>query len=72
MTASLQDFFHGLTIQGVTETGVEISRGAYGVVVEVKWMGLNCAVKRIHPALIPAEVKWRVGSQVLHDVVTET
>ena len=53
MTASLQEFFRSLTIQGVTETGVEIGRGAYGVVVEVKWMGLNCAAKRIHPALIP-------------------
>ena len=53
MAASLEDFFRGLTIQGVTETGVEIGRGAYGVVVEVKWMGLTCAAKRIHPALVP-------------------
>ena len=53
MEASLQDYFRGLTIYGVKETGVEIGRGAYGVVVEVTWLGLNCAAKQIHPALIP-------------------
>ena len=53
MEDSLQDYFRGLTIHGVRETGVEIGRGAYGVVVEVKWMGLDCAAKQIHSALIP-------------------
>ena len=50
-----------VTIEGVVPTGKELGRGAYGKVFAVKYCGLVCAAKEIHPILIegvsPAEKK---------------
>ena len=50
-----------VTIEGVVATGKELGRGAYGKVFAVKYCGLICAAKEIHPILIegvsPAEKK---------------
>ena len=40
-----------LQIPGVKETGRELGRGAYGVVVEVDVNGLPCAAKKLHKLL---------------------
>ena len=41
-----------LVLKGVEETGTELGRGAYGVVVEVKLHGLLFAGKKLHEALL--------------------
>ena len=46
--ASLKD----VTIEGVVPLGKELGRGAYGKVFTVKYCGLVCAAKEIHPILI--------------------
>ena len=50
-----------VTIEGVVPTGKELGHGAYGKVFAVKYCGLVCAAKEIHPILIegvsPAEKK---------------
>ena len=38
-------------LQGVTETGKELGRGSYAVVLEVEYRGLTCAAKKIHEVL---------------------
>ena len=38
-------------LSGVTETGVEIGRGSYAVVVELRFRGLKCAGKKLHRQL---------------------
>ena len=39
-------------IEGVVPTNEEVGRGAYGKVFVVKYCGLECAAKEIHPILI--------------------
>ena len=39
----------------VRETGRELGRGAYGVVVEVEVNGLRCAAKKLHPILLETD-----------------
>ena len=50
-----------VTIKGVVPIDKELGRGAYGKVFGVKYCGLVCAAKEIHPILIegvsPAEKK---------------
>ena len=50
-----------VTIEGVSLIGEELGRGAYGKVFTVKYCGMVCAAKEIHPILIegvrPAEKK---------------
>ena len=36
----------------VEETGEEVGRGAYGVVTVVKYKGMRCAAKKLHPILL--------------------
>ena len=38
-------------LEGVEETGEELGRGAYGMVMKVLYRGLECAGKKIHKAL---------------------
>ena len=55
---SLQDFpvarserLASFALRGVTEVGEEIGRGAYAIVVEMRYRGLRCAGKQIHSEL---------------------
>ena len=41
MAGSLQNRLNSLLLDNVEETGKELGRGAYGVVVEVKWFVLE-------------------------------
>ena len=41
-----------LVLRGVTSTGKELARGAYGKVFEVKCCGIIYAAKRIHSVLV--------------------
>ena len=39
-------------LDGVEETGEELGRGAYGVVTVVKYKGMRCAAKKLHPPFL--------------------
>ena len=39
-------------MNAVEETGRELGRGAYGVVIEVNVSGTVCAAKKLHEALV--------------------
>ena len=41
-----------LLLNAVEETGRELGRGAYGVVIEVIVSGTVCAAKKLHEALV--------------------
>ena len=41
-----------LLLDGVKETGRELGRGAYGVVIEVIVSGTVCAAKKLHDAIV--------------------
>ena len=41
-----------LLLDGVKETGRELGRGAYGVVIEVIVSGTICAAKKLHEAIV--------------------
>ena len=60
-TKEVDALLKDVTIEGVVPTGKELGRGAYGKVFAVKYCGLACAAKEIHPILIegvsPAEKK---------------
>ena len=53
---SLQAQLQGLLLNDVEETGKELSRGAYGVVVEVRVSGLVCAGKTLHKAIVQVHI----------------
>jgi len=63
MEESLRKF----ALQGVTTTGKEIGRGAYGRVLEVQYCGTLCAAKEIHNILLggPPEVFRRMKTNFL-------
>lgn len=44
--------FEPYTVSGVTITDQELGTGAYATVLKVKYMGLKCAGKKIHTALL--------------------
>ena len=52
LRSRLRSELRSLELEGVEETGNELGRGAYGVVVEVKLHGLLCAGKKLHDALL--------------------
>ena len=52
LRSRLHSALGSLELEGVEETGNELGRGAYGVVVEVKLHGLLCAGKKLHEALL--------------------
>ena len=39
-------------VDDVEETGEEVGRGSYGTVTIVKYKGMRCAAKKLHPALL--------------------
>ena len=41
-----------VTLTGVVPQGDELGRGAYGTVFTIKYKGIDCAAKKIHPILI--------------------
>ena len=42
-----------LSDRDVKETAKELGRGSYGEVKEAYWLGTPCAIKRVHPLLVP-------------------
>lgn len=48
----MADLLIDLQLHSVQETGKELGRGAYGVVIEVIANGLPCAAKKVHPRLM--------------------
>ena len=51
-----------IQLSGARETGRELGRGAYGVVVEVEVNGLRCAAKKLHAILLEmASIAERAG-----------
>jgi len=44
--------FQTLVLKGVSDTGREVGRGAFGRVYAVKYCGMICAAKEIHPILV--------------------
>lgn len=48
-------------LSGVRETGRELGRGAFGVVVEVEVNGLRCAAKKLHAILLETNPLEREG-----------
>ena len=52
-----------LLIKDVEETGVELGRGSYGVVFEVKWRGKVRAAKKLHDFFFWPEVTDSPGTQ---------
>ena len=52
LRSRLHSELHSLELKGMEETGNELERGAYGVVVEVRLHGLLCAGKKLHDALL--------------------
>ena len=66
-------FLKPFMLEGITVTGKEIGRGAYGScgrVYEVKYRGVNFAAKSIHCSLLdflPPEDSRKITNQVLHE-----
>ena len=56
MAVSLPDRLKCLLLDNVEETGKELGRGAYGVVVEVRVSGLVCAGKSLHEAIVQVHI----------------
>ena len=52
----LQSQLQSLSLEDVLETGKELGRGAYGVVVEVRVSGLVCAGKTLHEAIVQVHI----------------
>ena len=52
MTSSLPAYLNSLILHGVSPTGKEIGRGAYGRVFEVDYEGTLCAAKEVHALLL--------------------
>ena len=40
--------FESYSLNGLQLTGQELGRGSYATVLELKYMGLKCAGKKIH------------------------
>ena len=53
---SLAAEYGKLLIRDVEETGVELGRGSYGIVLEVKWRGEVRAAKKLHDFFFEPEV----------------
>ena len=53
---SLEAEYEKLVMHGVEETGVELGRGSYGLVVEVKWRGQVLAAKKLHDFFFEPEL----------------
>ena len=73
MEPSLSDLereFAALSLSGVTETGKELGRGAYGEVREASWLGTPCATKRVHSLLVSQAGATEI-SKVSRDFVRE-
>ena len=60
---SLSDESGDLMIHDVEETGVELGRGSYGVVFEVRWRGKTLAAKKLHDFFFEPEVMSLPGPQ---------
>ena len=56
MAGRLQNRLKSLLLDNVEETGKELGRGAYGVVVEVRVSGLVCAGKTLHEAIVQVHI----------------
>ena len=52
MTSGLPTHLDSLILHGVSTTGKEIGRGAYGRVFEVDYEGTLCAAKEVHALLL--------------------
>ena len=60
---SLEAEYGDLVIHDVEETGVELGRGSYSVVFEVKWRGKMRAAKKLHDFFFEPELRELPGSQ---------
>ena len=60
---SLAAEYGELLIHNVEETGVELGRGSYGVVFEVRWRGKTLAAKKLHDFFFEPEVMSLPGPQ---------
>ena len=60
-TMDIRERLREFELSGVRETGRELGRGAYGVVVEVEVNGLRCAAKKLHAILLETNHEERVG-----------
>ena len=60
---SLEAEYGDLVIHDVQETGVELGRGSYGVVFEVKWRGKMRAAKKLHDFFFEPELRELPGAQ---------
>ena len=52
MNAQQRRQLEPLLLNAVKETGKELGRGAYGVVIEVNVSGTVCAAKKLHEAIV--------------------
>ena len=52
MNAQQRRQLEPLLLNAVKETGRELGRGAYGVVIEVIVSGTVCAAKKLHEAIV--------------------
>ena len=56
MAGSLPNRLKSLLLDNVEETGKELGRGAYGVVVEVRVCQMVCAGKTLHEAIVQVHI----------------
>ena len=56
MVENLKAQLQSLLLDDLEETGKELGRGAYGVVVEVRVSGLVCAGKTLHEAIVQVHI----------------
>ena len=62
-SSSLEAEYGDLLIYDVEETGVELGRGSYGVVFEVKWRGQVRAAKKLHDFFFEPELRDLPGTK---------
>ena len=62
-SSSLEAEYGDLLIYDVEETGVELGRGSYGVVFEVKWQGQVRAAKKLHDFFFEPELRELPGTK---------
>ena len=53
-----------------TETGIELGRGAYGLIFQVDYLGTLCAAKKVHPILLENANEDRV-QKIKNNFITE-
>ena len=56
MVERLEAQLQSLLLDDLEETGKELGRGAYGVVVEVRVSGLVCAGKTLHESIVQVHI----------------